>query len=102
MYGNCLFEVSGEFALSVVSDFDFAFFAWHNRGLRVRRNRATTTGNSLIDNQWRITGICESESAFLLGNVLGECPEIVSQLIELNVSLFLLGGSKCNAEKQHH
>ena len=101
---DALLEVSGNLASTVIGHLYRTLLAGGDGGLRVFGDGATTTGNSLVDYQWSVTHVGEGEGAFLHGIALGKLTEIVCQLVEFDIGLFLGGCIVQCAEQQqcHH
>lgn len=97
--GDGLLEMAGELALAVIGHCDHAFLSRFDRCLGVGRNRTATTGQSLIDDQRLVTDVGEGEGAFLHGLALGEGPKIISNLVELDLSL--RKGLSYTTEQEH-
>ena len=89
-YGNALFEMTWEFALSVVGNLQLSFLSWQDRSLCIRWYCASATCHSLIDYKWSGTDVGECEHTFLYGCALAECSEVVLQGVEFDLCLILL------------
>ena len=98
-YGNALFEMTWEFALSVVCNLQLAFLAWLDRCLGVRWYCTAATCHSLIDNKWSCSDVCECEHTLLYGRALAERSKVVLQLVEFDLCLILL--CHCHVEACH-
>ena len=64
-YSDGLLKTAGELTLAVVCHIDFSTLTRSHRLFGIGGNGASATGNSLIDNQWRIAYILKCEGAFL-------------------------------------
>jgi len=85
--GDSLLEMAGKLALAVIGHCDHTLLAWFDWCLGVGRNRATAAGQRLVDDQRLVTDVGEGEGAFLHGLTLGEGSKVISNLVELDLSL---------------
>ena len=59
--GDRLLEMTREHTLAIVCYSNLTFLTWCDRLLGIGWNSAAATGDGLIDNQWLIAYVCESE-----------------------------------------
>ena len=90
-----------ELTCTVIGHLDLSLLARLDGTLGVFRNCTATGGHSLIDHQGGLSDIGKGERAADHRILLGECSEIVRQLIKLNLCGFLSQCDIHSAEKQH-